>query len=62
MAVEPFQKLFEHKVFRLLLKEGRISEEVVESMKRWRHSSFSVHKDVYLPAGDKRDIGTWLSI
>ena len=55
-AAEPFLKLFEHKVFRLLLSEGRISEEVVESMMKWRHSGFSVHKDVYLAANDKRGI------
>ena len=56
MAVEPFLKLWEHKVFRLLMDEGRITEEVVKSMKMWRNSGFSVHRDVHIPAGDKRGI------
>ena len=56
MSAEPFLKLWEHKIFRLLLDEGRITEDVVASMRRWRNSGFSVHKDVHLCAGDKNGI------
>jgi hypothetical protein len=38
------------------LAEGRITEKVVEQMRSWRHSGFSVDKSVYLPAGDQAAI------
>ena len=56
LTAEPFLKLWEHKVFALLLAEGRITEKVVEQMRSWKHSGFSVHKSVYLPAGDQAAI------
>jgi len=52
LAVEPFLKIWEQKVFALLLERGRITPEVVASMRCWRHSGFSVDKSVFLPAGD----------
>lgn len=56
LATEPFLKLWEHKVYRLLLDKGRITEEVVRQMQSWRHSGFSVHREVFLPAGDRQGI------
>jgi hypothetical protein len=56
LAAEPFLKLWEHKIFALLLAEGRITERVVEQMRSWRHSGFSAHKSVYLSAGDQAAI------
>ena len=56
LTAEPFLKLWEHKIFALLLAEGRTTEKVVEQMRRWKHSGFSVHKSVYLPAGDQAAI------
>jgi len=49
---EPFLKVWEHHVFKMLIDEGRITSEVAENMRRWNHSGFSVHKDVRLEAGD----------
>jgi hypothetical protein len=56
LTAEPFLKLWEHKIFALLLREVRITEQVVEQMRTWRHSGFSVDKSVYLPAGDQAAI------
>ena len=56
LTAEPFLKLLEHKIFALLLAEGRITEKVVEQMRSWKHSGFSVDKSVYLPAGDQAAI------
>ena len=53
LAVEPFLKLWEQKIFSLLLKHDKISQEVVDSMRCWRHSGFSVHKNVLIEAHDK---------
>jgi hypothetical protein len=53
LAVEPFLKLWEHKVFKLLLDEGRITPETVEQMRSWQHSGFSVDKSVLISATDR---------
>jgi len=53
LAVEPFLKLWEHKVFKLLLDEGRITAETVEQMRTWQHSGFSVDKSVLIAATDR---------
>jgi len=53
IAVEPFLKLWEHKIFALLLKEGKITQDVVENMRSWEHSGFSVNKNVLIKANDK---------
>ena len=37
------EQLFRHKILKLLLSEGRITEATVALMGRWRHSGFSVH-------------------
>jgi hypothetical protein len=38
LATEPFLKLWEQQVFALLLTEGKITEEVVQGMRSWKHS------------------------
>jgi hypothetical protein len=52
MAVEPFLKLWEKKVFDLLLKRGKITPEIVKQMRSWQHSGFSVHKKVWIAEND----------
>ena len=53
IAVEPFLKLWERKIFALLLKEGKITQDVVDNMRSWKHSGFSVNKNVLIKANDK---------
>ncbi len=43
-------------VFALYLDEGKIEPEVVENMRSWQHSGFSVDQSVHLPAGDRAGI------
>jgi len=43
-------------VFALYLSKGKIEPEVVENMRTWPHSGFSVDQSVFLPAGDQRGI------
>jgi hypothetical protein len=50
---EPFCRLWEQKVFSLLLEEGRIEPALVEQMRSWRHSGFNVDPSVRLAAGDR---------
>ena len=40
---ERLEKLFSEYIFKALIKEGVIEEEVVENMRTWEHSGFSVH-------------------
>jgi hypothetical protein len=43
-------------VFALYLAEDKIEPEVVENMRTWPHSGFSVDQSVFLPAGDRAGI------
>ncbi len=43
-------------VFALYLAEGKIETEVVENMRSWPHSGFSVDQSVLLAAGDRAGI------
>ena len=56
LATEPFLKLWEQEVFALLLTEGKITPEVVQGMRSWQHSGFSVDQSVRLEAGDSQAI------
>jgi hypothetical protein len=42
--------------FALYLAEEKIEPEVVENMRSWQHSGFSVDQSVFLPAGDQAGI------
>jgi len=52
IETEQVRKRWEEKVFRLLLEEGKIEAPLVDQMRSWEHSGFSVDNSVYLPAGD----------
>ena len=43
-------------MFALYLAEGKIEPGVVENMRAWQHSGFSVDQSVFLPAGDQQGI------
>ncbi len=43
-------------VFDLYLSEGKIEPEVVQNMRSWEHSGFSVDQSVLLSAGDRSGI------
>ncbi|HUT57957.1 MAG TPA: transposase [Phycisphaerae bacterium] len=47
---------WEEAVYALYLREGKIEEEVVETMRGWEHSGFSVDQSVHLAAGDQAGI------
>ena len=51
---QPFLRLWENKVFRLLLEEGLIQPSLIQEMRCWRHSGFHVDRSVLLPAGDRQ--------
>jgi hypothetical protein len=49
---EPFEKLWQKKVFDLLLRRGKIDESLVQQMRSWRHSGFAVHLAVTVAPDD----------
>ena len=42
LELKKLEMIFRHKVFRLLLKRGKITEEMVRMLSAWRHSGFNV--------------------
>ncbi len=50
--VHEIEKLFAGLVFRMLLKENMISEELVENMNSWKHSGYSVYRAEPIEASD----------
>ncbi len=49
-------ELWENCIFKLLIKEGLITDEVEEQMHSWDHTGFGFDQSVYLPAGDRKGI------
>jgi hypothetical protein len=47
--------LWEQEVFKLLLAEGKITEEIVANIRGWQHSGFSVDQNVRVAAEDTED-------
>ena len=52
LDAEPFEKLWQRKVFDLLLKRGKIDEALVTQMLGWHHSGFDVNCAARLDADD----------
>jgi hypothetical protein len=53
---EPFLKVWEHHVFRMLIEKGRIKPELANDMRQWDHTGFSVHKDVHIDENDEEGL------
>lgn len=56
LDLERLLEAWREAVFALYLAEEKIAPEVVENMRSWPHSGFSVDQSVYLPAGDRAGI------
>jgi len=54
--LERLQVAWQDAVFEWYLAEEKIEPEVVENMRSWPHSGFSVDQSVFLPAGDAAGI------
>jgi len=50
-------EIFQHKVFRMLLKEGLITEERVRMILSWRHTGFHIHNEGKVVANDTEGRG-----
>jgi Zn finger protein HypA/HybF involved in hydrogenase expression len=50
------QKLFCHKVLKMLLEEGKITKKTIELIMSWRHSGFNVDSHVYIDANNTKGL------
>ncbi|MBU2514557.1 hypothetical protein KJ966_24800 [bacterium] len=52
--LNPLEELFRAEVFKFLKKEGKISDDLVQKLKGWKHSGFSVDNGVRIERGDEK--------
>ena len=52
---ETIERLFRHKVFRMLLDQGAIDERVVANMLTWHHTGFSAYLSGAIPGEGQAD-------
>jgi len=51
--LKPLEELFRAELFRFLKKEGKITDELINKLLKWRHSGFSVDNGVRIEKEDK---------
>ena len=49
---KPLEEIFRHKIFKMLLFKGKITQELVDMLMSWRHSGFNVHCGQRIQPGD----------
>ena len=59
LDLERLQTAWQEAVFALYLTEEKIEPEVVENMRTWPHSGFSVDQSVFLPAATAPGSSVW---
>ncbi len=52
--MERVLEVWENKVFKFLMEEEKISQDVINTIRSWKHSGFSVNNDVLIMADDKK--------
>jgi hypothetical protein len=48
------EEIFRHKVFKMLLSKGKITEDLVNMLMNWRHSGFNVFSVPRIQPGDEK--------
>ena len=48
------EDIFRHKIFKMLLSKGRITEELVDMLMKWRYSGFNVYSGRRIQPGDEQ--------
>ncbi len=48
------EEIFRHKVFRMLLSNGKITEDLVNMLMKWRHSGFNVFRGPRIQPGEEK--------
>jgi hypothetical protein len=50
---EGLKAIFKHKVFRMLLSKGKITQDLVNMLRSWRHSGFQVYAGPRIQPGEE---------
>ena len=50
------EKIFRHKVFKMMLSKGKITQELVDMLMTWRHSGFNVFSGPRIQPGEEEAI------
>ena len=53
MDLKPLEEIFRANVFKMLKKEGKINDDVINNLLSWRHSGFSVDNGVRIAKDDE---------
>lgn len=51
--VRPLEQIFRAEVFKMLKREGKINDDLINKLIKWRHSGFSVHNGVRVARDDE---------
>ncbi len=51
---KPLEEIFRHKIFKMLISKGKITEDLVDMLMKWRHSGFNVHCGRRIQPGDEQ--------
>ena len=51
---KPLEEVFRHRVFKMLLNKGKITEDLVAMVMKWRHSGFNVFCGERIQPGDEK--------
>ena len=63
VELEPLEEIFRAKVLKMLKKEGKIGNELINNLMSWKHSGFSVHNSVRIAkddAGGKENVAQYI--
>lgn len=56
LDTESLEKLFQQKVLKMLVRKGKISEDLIKLIMSWRHSGFNVHCGPRIQPGDEESM------
>jgi hypothetical protein len=51
---KPLEEIFRHKVFKMLISKGKITQDLVGMLMSWRHSGFNVFRGPRIQPGDEK--------
>ena len=55
--LEDLEEIFQYEVLKMLKKEGKITDAIIENMLSWRHSGFHVYVGDRIYSDDKASLG-----
>jgi hypothetical protein len=57
VILEDLEEIFQYEVLKMLKKEGKINDAIIQNMLSWRHSGFHVYIGDKIYSDDKTGLG-----